>query len=530
MKKFYSLAVIALASASALALPVSPQMKDLSTPLRLKHSVQSKSTKMNAPSKDNEDVSWGEWQMAGTGTFTLDNGFEDFLDMSEWTGEFNGINVYSRTNSNASSSIQYKLEGIYNNADIIVDYDANTGLCKVMPQPTNIDAYGMPLNVVDCGTVFALYGEEWLGMSKEEVMEIADMYAEYTYFIPELGKFYLYLGYITEGIDDMLCVTDCTFQLDGMGDMAVSVDAETFYKDAADMKALITFSADVPLCRYGCFEGILTQEKIDAVLNNAEGVKSLTETSYVDLDSSKGPGMYSVIAVTYSDNGTPLEWNYAEYTYTPSSSEGWTSLGKGTFTTDTFESLFDISISPYEVEVEQNIENPALIRIVNPYGENCPYPELSLRAEGFDIYLVFDTSDPEKVFFKPTNLGIDTGGEWWIASNAGYFFEAIQGEKASKNSFGKFAEGEISFPAKSVLVTCENISIFGGNDGSWYYGNASGNLSLKLPTQTFVESLLENADSTPEYYNMQGIKLVSPTKGTMIIEHHGNTVTKKVIR
>lgn len=529
MKKFYSLALLALTAASASALPEAAKMKSLQPPTRLKHSVESQSPRKNTPAKSSEDESWGEWQMVGTGTFTLDDGFEVFLGMPEWTGEFEGINVYSRTNSIDTSSIQYKLQGIYNNADIIVNYDDNTGLCKVMPQPTNIDAFGMPLDVVDCGTVFAMYGEEWLGMSNEEVMEIAEMYWDYTYFVPELGRFYLYLGYISEGIDDMLCITDCTLQLDGIEDMSVSVEAETFYKDADKMQALIKFPADVPLCKYGCFEGILTQEKINAVLNNAEGVKSMTETSYVELDSSNGPGMYSVIAVTFSANGSPLEWDYAEYTYTPSTSEGWTSLGKGTFTTDTFESLFELTIPPYEVEVEQNNENPSLYRIVNPYGENCPYPELSIRAEGYDIYLVFDATNPEKVFFKPTNLGIDTGGEWWIATNTGYFFEEIQGETAPKNSFGKLAEDVISFPDKSVLVTCENISIFGGNDGSWYYGNGSGNLSLKLPKGTQVEAL-DNITLTPEIFNMQGVKVTSPTKGSLVIERRGNTVTKKIVR
>lgn len=530
MRKIHCLSIIALASVSASALPAAPRMADLSAPLRLRHSIQSTSVKKNAPSKAADEATWGEWRMEGTGTFTMDTGFDDFLGMPEWTGDFEGINVYSRTNSDASTYVQYKFEGIYADVDLIVDYDAATGLCKVMPQPTGIDAFGFPLDVVDCGTVFELYGEDWLGMSHDEAMESAEMYGAYNYFVPELGRFYLYLGYITEGFEDMLCLTDCTFQLDGVEDMTVSVEAEAFYKDASDMKALVKFPDSVYSCRYCCFEGILTQNNINAVVNNAQGVKTLSETAEIELDSSKGPGMYSVVAVTFSENGTPLEWDYAEYTYTPSSSEGWTSLGMGTYTTDTFESLFDINVPPYEVEVEQNIDDPSLIRIVNPYGENCPYPELSSRAEGFDIYLVFDTSNPDKVYFKPTNLGISTGGGWWIASNAGYFNEVIQGKDTPASYFGRLADGVISFPANSVLVTCEDIDIFGGAPGSWYYGNGSGTLSLTLPTQTKAESLSDNIGQNPVYYNMQGVEVAKPQSGAIVVERRGNKVSKKIIR
>lgn len=529
MKKFYLLSLMALAAASASAATPSPRMADLPTPLRLKHSLKSASTMKHAPAKADE-VSWGEWEMAGTGTFTLDDGFEAFLGMPEWSGSFDGINVYSRTSTTDSSTMQYKLEGVYNDADLIIDYDANTGLCKVMPQPTNIDYFDTPLEVVDAGTVFALYGEEWQDMSPEDVQYIAEYYWDYNYYVPELGKFYLYLSYITEGIDDVVCLTDCSFQFDGVEDMSVSVEANAFYKDASDMKAMISFPESVPLCRYGCFEGVMTQDKLVAILSNAEGVKSLTESAQVDLDSSKGPGMYTLVAVSFSENGTAVELGYAEYTYTPSSSEGWNSLGNGTFTTDMFESLFGITIAPYEVEVQQNIENPALIRVVNPYGENCPFPYESLRADGYDIYLTFDTSNPDQVFFKPTNLGIDMGGGWWIACNYGYFAKELQGGKPAATAYGKYADDVISFPAKSVLVTCENMKLFGGEDGTWYYGNGSGTLSLKVPSQSGVESVSGTSAELPMYYNMQGVKVDAPAAGSIVIERRGDAVAKKIIR
>ena len=530
MKKIYLLTLSLLASATMATQAASPLMKDLPAPASRSLSLAKPSSQKKAPAKTDETITWGEWQPAGTGTFTIDDGLELFLGLEDWVGAFEGIKVYHRTSTENASSQQYKFEGIYNDATIIVDYDANTSLCKVLPQPTNIDAFGMPLDVVDAASVFEIYGEEWQGMSPEEIEETVAEYAPYTYYIPELGRFYLYLGYITEGIEDIVALTDCSFQFDGVADMSVTVDAKAFYKDISDMSATIVFPSSVAECRYGCFEGIMSQEKIDAVIHNDSGVVSINEAGKIDLTAKEGNGMYTIVAITFATNGTPLEWDYAEYTFTSSSSEGWTSLGEGEFKTDMFESLFDINIPAYKVEVQQNIDNPSLYRVVNPYGLNCPYPELSLRAEGFDIYLVFDTTNPDKVFFKPTNLGIDTGGEWWIAVNTGYFLEEIQGSTANASTFGKFKDGIISFPAKSVLTTCENMSIFGGQDGTWYYGNGSGTLSLTLPEGSAVDSMTTANSENKEYYNLQGVKVTAPAKGTMVIERNGSSVVKKVIR
>ncbi|MDE5870614.1 MAG: hypothetical protein K2H22_01525, partial [Muribaculaceae bacterium] len=524
------LSVCAITALSVIAQPGKPIMKDMSSLHNPKNSLHTATVRHLAASEPAEETTWGDWQLTGTGTFTIDDGLEVFLDLTEWTGSFAGINVYSRTATENKNQIQYKFEKIYNDVDIVVDYDASTALCKVLPQPTNIEAFDMPLDVADFGSIFELYGEEWLGMTPEEVKEVADGYASYNYFVPELGRFYLYLGYLSDGMDDVLAITDCTFQLDQANDMTVSINADAFYKDATDMKCTIKFPESVGECRYGCFEGILTQNDLDAVLSNAAGVKTIEKPGEVALEAQSGPGMYIVVAVTFSSNGAPIEWDYKEYTYTPSSNEGWTSLGKGTFKTDMFESLFELDIPSYQVEVERNIENPSIYRVVNPYGESCPYPELSLRAEDYDIYLVFDATDPEKVFFRPTNLGIDTGGGWWIACNNGYFIETFEGKKPGAGTFGKLADGVISFPAKSVVVTCEEISIFGGEDGSWYYGNGSGTLSLNLPDESAVESVMTAKESMNEYFNMQGVRLSAPQKGTMVIERNGSNVSKKVIR
>ncbi|MDE5584863.1 MAG: hypothetical protein K2I92_00830, partial [Muribaculaceae bacterium] len=532
----YLPAIAAMTALSAAAIPQESLLQRQADASRLKPAVGLRQTHAHArkaaPSGKAASAEWSEWEMAGTGTLTLDSGFGDFLGMPEWTGDFPDINVYSRTDAADPSAMQYKFEGVFNNVDLVVDYDSESGLCKVLPQPTEIEYGGEVLYVADFASINEIYAEEWVGMSPEEIEPVVEYYSQFNYFVPDLGRFYLFLGYFVEGYDDVINLTDTTFQLDGVEDMSVSVETQAFYKDSSDMKGLVKFGPGVPVCRYGCFSGILTQDKLNAVIEGAEGVMTLTETSEIDLIASDGNGMYSVVAVTFSADGTPLEWDYAEYTFTSSSNEGWTLLGKGSYTSDLVESLFGDDVATYEVDVECNDSDPALIRIVNPYGPASPYydDEYADCVKDFDIYIVFDTTDPDRVFFKPTNIGIDFGGGWWIATSAGYYMENVAGADTTPQMFGSLYDGKLSFPVGSVFVTCENVDVFGGKPGMWYFGNASGDLSLTIPTSTAADSMDAVADDDPEYFNMQGLRIDRPVKGSIVIERRGSVISKRMIR
>ncbi len=494
------------------------------TPLKMKNAVR------KAPSPD---TVWSDWEMAGTGTFIMDSSFADFTGLTDWQGDFPGINLFIRHNVDNADEIQYKFSGVYNEADIVVDYDATTGLCRVTPQLTNIEFdEGMPISVLDCATGFELYGEAWQGMSPEEAQEIADMYAVYNYFVPELGRFYLYMGYTVDGIEDFIAIGDTQLQIDGMGDMTVSIEAEDFYADLDSMKAKITFSDAVAECRYGCFEGLLNQAKIDAVLEGGDSILSLSESEEVALAASEGAGLYTMVAITFSANGEPLEWNSAEYTYSPASDDGWEKLGNGKYTSDIFESLFELDPVTYDVQVERNLENPSLYRIVNPYSEIYPYFNEIVYASGFNHYILYDTTDPEKVFFKGTNIGADCGAGWWRAVTTGYYLENVSNSPstAGNDTFGALTDNVITFPENSILLTAPHMSAVGGEDGNWYYSNISGELKLVLPSQVSVDAIESDHSCPPVYYDMLGNRVSNPAKGSIVIIRNGDEVTKPRVR
>lgn len=468
------------------------------------------------------DTVWTEWDSIATAHFMLDDGLPAMLEI-DYT-EQNDVPVYTRSSTTQPNMVQYKFAGVYGGVDLTVNVDAATGAASVLPQPTGLDAWGMPLDVIDFGALFALHGEDWLGLSPEETQELVDEYDSFNYYIPELGRFYIYLGYLTEGIDDALAMTDCQIQLKGAQDYSVKVSTETFISDAADLKGTLSFPEGTE-CLYGVFSGMHCQAFINEVLENGEGIVSTTTPGTIALNADEGPGLYTVVAITLSSIGEPMEWGYSEYTFTPSGSEGWTAAGEGEYTSDIFESLLGLTPPTYKVEVERNEANPAIYRIVNPYGAGYPYFQLAdaTAPAGTDLYIVFDATDPEKVYFEPTNIGLDFGAGWWMGMCAGYYLEIYDSRhKEDLTRYGKLADGVITFAEGAVFVTADHLDALGGQNNALY----TGALQLVLPTSG---AEMTTADSEEvEYFNLQGIPVANPAQGEPVIVRKAGSFTKAI--
>ena len=71
------------------------------------------------------------------------------------------------------------------------------------------------------------------------------------------------------------------------------------------------------------------------------------------------------------------------------------------------------------------------------------------------------------------------------------------------------------------------------NGGNGFHSNiqnmTSNALNLLALNTTGIESAVSDADVTPEYYNLQGIRVAEPVAGAVYIERRGSTV-KKVIK
>ena len=165
----------------------------------------------------------------------------------------------------------------------------------------------------------------------------------------------------------------------------------------------------------------------------------------------------------------------------------WKPIGKAIYT-EGLITFFGTPNVTYEVEAEQDVENPSIIRLVDPYGAAFP-----LNAPGdYDTskkhYMLFNCEDPEGVYMDGYHAsGMDWGyGEFTFGCLA-YYYMAAKGnsleEVKAAGYCGTLDENLcITFPAKSMLISMEDY-----DNGGLYTSNNNGLFKVDLSTTTIAE-------------------------------------------
>ena len=156
-------------------------------------------------------------------------------------------------------------------------------------------------------------------------------------------------------------------------------------------------------------------------------------------------------------------------------SEGdWKSLGKGLFRDDLVTTLFIVENYEFEVEVQENTATPGLYRLVSPY-KNYPLSPASFTG---DTYMEINATEPDKVYFHGYDTGMNWGsGSMYINSIAGDYYEKNGNltQAVSEGLCGTLADGEITFPKRSLLISANH------EEGIYQYANSSGKFRVRLP-------------------------------------------------
>lgn len=169
----------------------------------------------------------------------------------------------------------------------------------------------------------------------------------------------------------------------------------------------------------------------------------------------------------------------------------WVSLGMATVTDDFILPLFGYQPVTYQVEIQENQENPGMYRLVNmfgeAYGKACAEAGIGMPYSTEQLYIEINAQDPEGVWFGLQSTGIDLGyGVMEIASMGWYYMANGNSFEAVKNAgyMGTLADGIISFPTKGCLIT--------DNDGM-YYSNNNGAFKVAFPGVTIADYSIEVA-------------------------------------
>lgn len=538
MKRFYSLITAAALCISAAMAADAPHLLSnglANAPQRslpVPHITMEQARKALAAPK--APVEWSEWEEVGTGTFTMDDTFPMFTGLDEWQGDFPGKSVTTHYNLADPNDIQYCLHGLFNNCDIIVNYDATTGLCRVPMQATGIDFYGDELVTCDFATAYEVLYADNPDYSPEELQEIIDYYAAYNYFLQPIGRFYLFLCFTWDWYDDAVAMSDTEFQIDNMPTGVPTISTDRFVAPGAGtIKADITLEEGIPSARVAVATGLPSNQQLQALLNGDLDIVEINGSGEVEIPipAELNNKLLNLIAITYDNLGQALDFSQTFVTVVDVEEGAWETLGDASFTTDILNCLFDAAPQTYDAQLDRNIANPALYRLVNAHGIQFQSPVQGSYDDSFPHYIYLDATDPDCVLMPMFDMGITVGGGAVAAGgvacyrmDTGKTFEEVK----EAGLGGTFDGNTISFAKNTVVLYGEDMTSVGLDANSIYFTNTSGEFKVVLPAMG-IESVSAST-SAPEYYNLQGIRVAVPQPGSFLIRRTGDKVEKVFVK
>lgn len=248
----------------------------------------------------------------------------------------------------------------------------------------------------------------------------------------------------------------------------------------------------------------------------------------------------------------------------------WKDLGNATFVDGwVLPALgYEQEENAYAVKLQQSTENEHLYRLVNPYRTGPAAWENLYMGSG---YIVFDVSDPDHVIFSKTyagfaneNLGITAFYTYnrlgfWVDNNPQYTADYLI--KVQPMPFTTYKDGVVALSFylndKGARVYDANygtqLAPYGGN--GWYRqvevpnenpdqaGDAEPETELvpvNMTTKIYFPGVYEaavkqvevdaNENLPVEYFNLNGVKVLNPAKGQLVIKRQGSKVTKEIVR
>lgn len=186
----------------------------------------------------------------------------------------------------------------------------------------------------------------------------------------------------------------------------------------------------------------------------------------------------------------------------------WESLGMGLMIDNLFITMYSPDGENYyepqaiEVEIQQNTDEPGLLRLVDPY---------QVYAEAFEVdygttYLEVNATDPEAVYIELQATGVDDGdGMTYVGSYGGYMLQKYDVATLKENGYlGTLADGVITLPQCPVKDDDGNVDytfqgIFAQGSSAWRTG-IDTEFKLYMPDAVPAEAR-KAADSKKKAYN-----------------------------
>lgn len=219
--------------------------------------------------------------------------------------------------------------------------------------------------------------------------------------------------------------------------------------------------------------------------------------------------------------------------------EGWEDFGTATFIDGWVLHGYNMDPSqyPWQVEIQNYVYNDNLFRLKNPYQADG-FP----RDKANEGFIQFDITDPEFVIVYPNYYsGYNNKQDpLYLFNIEGYYTvqgftksEIVNAFKNSVNAFSSYENG-----VATIHNCCFDIKNPATQRYTWK--NKSGvdlkdimiaKITIdKLVSSSGIADIEIDDNSTPVYYNLQGIKINNPEKNQLVIRSLNGKVSKVIIK
>ncbi|MDE5940976.1 MAG: hypothetical protein K2H14_02580 [Muribaculaceae bacterium] len=212
-------------------------------------------------------------------------------------------------------------------------------------------------------------------------------------------------------------------------------------------------------------------------------------------------------------------------------------LGKTKFTDGFIGQYYmpsGLTVETYDVDIEAYLPLPGMYRIKAPYSEeNWIYGN---SESMYDIY--FDVSDPDFVLVNIQNAYTDKDGTVQIANAAGLYMSGLLSDENSRPiKYTKeqvIEQGLADKVENGVVVINHPVLITPKGYIRLLYEDNSTLMPARIVMpdgNDAVEEIVAEADELQpaEYYNLQGVRVMNPSRG-LYIRRQGPNTEKVVIR
>lgn len=337
-------------------------------------------------------------------------------------------------------------------------------------------------------------------------------------------------------------------RLPGIPSPDVTFDMTGLSEDGKSVSYLLTFSSELQYVKVATFEGEYTPDMAERIIQGTVEA-TVMEASGVYNAPYESDGMHTVVAVSYFNDGA-FEPSYLTREWSFNNSE-WVEVGTAVWSERIIGSNYlyeynGIDMGKYDcnVKVEQNVESPWIIRLVEPYHPDC-YPVST--ALNYDMsqrhYLEFNFAEFDNVALALCeNIGLDLGtgnfAAWSYAdrlvnddSFTPELAEALYGDKLPTGHYNA-ASRTATFDRNALCV-----SIAADPGKRWYEANRDGGAKIVFSEGvTITEKPVEGvgtiesaADNRVRMYSINGVEVnpESAAPGIYIVLEGGKS--RKVV-